>query len=203
MQHYPISIFLFLFLLACSRYSGNEPAQSALPASISHQILTADDTFAIDTPDLANLLPPPPVDPNESPPRGLLLPDDYLPDVQFLRDIALLQEESEEPFVAVERMPEFPGGIGELGKFLINNYRWQTPLHIQNFCGRVYFQFTITATGQVTNMTIQECDIYISKNKVLEFQKKMPRWKPGIQDGKPVPVRYSLPMYVNIQPMSE
>ncbi len=97
-------------------------------------------------------------------------------------------------FAVVEEMPEFPGGMEGLGKYLMENLRYPAEAREKNVQGTVFLSFVVQADGTITDVTTLRgigsgCDEEASR--VLAA---MPPWQPGRQSGKAVPVRYSLPI---------
>jgi hypothetical protein len=94
----------------------------------------------------------------------------------------------------VEEMPEFPGGISKLMKYLGNNIRYPKDAYRNKTTGVVLAHFIISATGAAIEGEIQRAPRLDMATEVVRIMKNMPRWKPGKQDGRPVPVRYTLPV---------
>jgi hypothetical protein len=107
----------------------------------------------------------------------------------------------DEVFIAVEKMPEFPGGINGLVKYLQKNIRY--PKECKQVIGKITLSFVITKTGKVqdVNATAGSCDAPKWRQHTIAAIKAMPTWKPGMQKGKAANVRYSLPVYIH--PMTE
>jgi periplasmic protein TonB len=94
-------------------------------------------------------------------------------------------------FVAVEEMPQFPGGDQALLRYLHENTRYPNLAREMNLQGTVFVSFVVEPDGSISNVTIQRglgggCD-----EEALRVFRNMPSWKPGIQAGKPVRVAYS------------
>jgi periplasmic protein TonB len=94
-------------------------------------------------------------------------------------------------FIVVEKMPEFDG---DLSKFLQKNLRYPEAAIIQELEGRVSLSFVIGADGVISGIEVvrgisKECDA-----EAVRVVSKMPKWKPGKQSGRAVPVRFSLPI---------
>ncbi len=101
--------------------------------------------------------------------------------------------DSDSVFIAVEQMPEFPGGIPGLWQFLSQNLKYPPEARKDNVQGKVFVSFVVGSDGTVRDVFVAKgigagCD-----EEAVRVVKLMPQWKPGIQFGKAVPVRYSLP----------
>ncbi len=98
------------------------------------------------------------------------------------------------PFAAVENKPEFPGGEETLLRFIASNTKYPDYAKNAGIDGRVFVQFIISATGQVTNVEIARgADPHLDREAV-RVVRTIPAWKPGTQRGQPVPVIYIIPI---------
>ncbi|WP_243348144.1 energy transducer TonB [Parabacteroides sp. FAFU027] len=110
-----------------------------------------------------------------------------------------ITEEAQEAFIVVEQMPEFPGGTEELQKYLNNNIRYPVSALENGVQGRVICEFVVNSDGRVTNAkVIRGVDASLDA-EALRVINNMPPWKPGKQRGKPVKVRYTLPVNFKLQ----
>ena len=114
---------------------------------------------------------------------------------------APVQEEVEEEiFVVVESMPEFPGGAQEMMKFIAENIKYPVIAQENGIQGRVICQFVIEKNGSVTDIQVVRSSGDASLDKEAErVIKTMPKWKPGKQRGKPVRVKYTIPVAFRLQ----
>ncbi len=102
-------------------------------------------------------------------------------------------------FTSVEQMPEFPGGNAALLKYLAQNIKYPPQAREEGIQGKVFLQFVVDQSGNVTNITIAR-DIGGGCGKEAErVVKNMPKWKPGKQNGTPVKVYYTLPVSFKLQ----
>lgn len=108
------------------------------------------------------------------------------------------EEEEEEIFVVVEQMPELLGGLASVQKKIV----YPKMAIMAQIQGRVIVQFVIDSKGNVTNPTIVRgigggCD-----EEALRVIKEA-KFKPGLQRGKPVSVKYSIPIVFNLTESSK
>lgn len=101
---------------------------------------------------------------------------------------------NDEVFQIVEKMPEFPGGEKALLNFIAENIVYPQSAKDKNISGRVFLSFVIDKDGSVTDVKVmrgidKECDA-----EAMRVVKAMPKWKPGMNEGKPVRVSYMLPI---------
>jgi len=102
-------------------------------------------------------------------------------------------------FTSVEQVPEFPGGMAALQKYLANNIRYPAAAKEDGIQGRVVLQFVVDKDGSVTNIVIQR-DIGGGCGKeAVRVVSSMPKWKPGKQNGQAVKVYYTLPVSFKLQ----
>lgn len=122
------------------------------------------------------------------------------------KDIADLKEvitqapvEEEKPYVAVEQMPQFPGGDAELLSFIAKNLHYPTIAQENGIQGKVYIRFVVSATGAVKDVQVlKSLDPYCDK-EAIRVIKSLPNWIPGKQNGKNVPVYYTVPITFKLQ----
>ena len=110
-----------------------------------------------------------------------------------------VEEEEPEIFMVVEQMPEFPGGQAELFKYISQNIQYPAIAKENGIQGKVFIQFVVGKDGSITNVTVlRGVDPSLDKEAV-RVVKNMPKWKPGKQRGKPVYVRYQVPINFKLQ----
>ena len=112
------------------------------------------------------------------------------------------EEEPEEQaiFEVVEEMPEFPnGGMAGLMQFLSKNIKYPQIAQENGTQGRVTVQFVVNKDGSIVDaVVLRGVDPYLDK-EALRVVNLMPKWKPGKQRGKPVRVRYTVPVMFRLQ----
>lgn len=112
------------------------------------------------------------------------------------------EEEPEEQtiFEVVEQMPEFPnGGMAGLMQFLSKNIKYPTIAQENGTQGRVVVQFVVNKDGSIVDATVlRGVDPYLDKEAIRVIN-SMPKWKPGMQRGKPVRVKYTVPVMFRLQ----
>ncbi len=119
---------------------------------------------------------------------------EYIPPEDDEEEIA-----EEEIFTVVESMPEFPGGMGELMKYLATNIKYPPLAKESGIQGRVFINFVVEPDGAISNVKVLRgigggCD-----EEAVRVVESMPKWKPGKQRGKPVRVSYNLPVKFTLQ----
>ena len=121
-------------------------------------------------------------------------------EIKYVEPVVEEEEpEEEEIFQVVEDPPAFPGGMGALMKFLGKNINYP-PIAAENGVqGRVIVQFVVNKDGTVVDPTVlRSVDPYLDK-EAIRVIKLMPKWKPGMQRGKAVRVKYIVPVAFKLQ----
>lgn len=96
-------------------------------------------------------------------------------------------------FSSAQVMPQFPGGTDALVKFMLRNLH--QPDDLQNGeTIKVIASFVVNKTGSIENIKIISSGRTDLDKEVLRVMNKMPLWKPGLQNGKPVSVYFNLPV---------
>ena len=104
------------------------------------------------------------------------------------------EPEEEAPFMVVEDMPEFPGGTAALLEYLRKNIKYPAICRENNIQGRVIVWFVVNKDGgSVDPEVVKSVNPSLDKEAVRVIS-NMPPWKPGKQRGKPVRVKYTVPV---------
>jgi TonB family protein len=100
----------------------------------------------------------------------------------------------EVPFVVVEDMPMFAGGDVALLKYISDNVVYPEFARLNNISGRVIIRFCVTSTGGVSQVSVLKGVDPELDAEAIRVVKSLPRFQPGRQSGKPVPVWYMVPI---------
>jgi len=96
--------------------------------------------------------------------------------------------DDDQVYEIAEEWPEFPGGNEAKFKWLSENVRPHEEI------GRCVVQFIIEKDGSISNPKIIKSATPKLDAEAIRLAKAMPKWKPGKRNGKPVRVKYTLPM---------
>ena len=99
-----------------------------------------------------------------------------------------------ETFTVVEQMPEYPGGMKALMGYLAENIQYPAECQKAGIQGRVIVQFVVKADGSLDNFEIKRSVNPLLDAEALRVIKTTPKWKPGTQHGKPVDVKFTIPV---------
>ena len=102
-------------------------------------------------------------------------------------------------YEAVEQMPEFPGGMAGLMQYITKNLRYPEEAKAKGIQGRVTVRVVVNTEGKVTNAEVLRSADPVLDAEALRVASSLPDWKPGMQDGKPVNVRFIFPVNFSLQ----
>lgn len=104
------------------------------------------------------------------------------------------EESSQQIFMVVEEMPEFPGGQAALMSFIAKSIKYPVVAQENGIQGRVTCSFVVNKDGSIVDAeVIRGIDPSLDK-EALRVINTMPKWKPGKQRGKPVRVKFTVPI---------
>lgn len=98
-------------------------------------------------------------------------------------------------FRVVEEMPKFKGGDAKLMELLMMNMKYPESAIKAKQQGRAIVGFVVRKDGTVSDVYIEKSTGYdVLDNEAMRVVKSMPAWEPGKQKGKPVNVKYFVPI---------
>ena len=111
-------------------------------------------------------------------------------------DLVIAKREPDTLYESADIMPEFNGGDDRLIQYLSKEMRYPSDEARKNISGKVIVGFTVNKDGMVKNVEVIK---YPPNGENLAKQAKrvvevMPKWKPGTLEGRPVSVKYTLPV---------
>jgi protein TonB len=99
-----------------------------------------------------------------------------------------------------EQMPSFPGGQDAMMKFLVKNVQYPQEARENGKEGRVITQFVVSDEGEIRDITMVGKELgYGFEAEALRVIQLMPKWEPGMIGGKPVSVKFTLPIAFKLQ----
>ncbi|MBQ3738239.1 MAG: M56 family metallopeptidase, partial [Bacteroidales bacterium] len=116
----------------------------------------------------------------------------------FEQLIDIATSEVDTVYQIVEEMPKFPGGEKALMDYVSNNVKYPEEAKNKNIAGRVFVSFVVEKDGSIGEVKVLRgigggCD-----EEAVRVIKEMPKWKPGMQKGKPVRVNYMMPIFFKL-----
>jgi len=110
------------------------------------------------------------------------------------------EETEDEIFVIVEDMPKFRGGdINKFREWVQKRVRYPELAAENGIQGRVFISFVVETNGNVSNVTVTRSVDSLLDEAAKEAVAASPKWEPGMQRGRPVRVRYSIPIIFQLQ----
>ena len=120
---------------------------------------------------------------------------------ESLPQTATVHEEPEqEPvFEVAEVMPVFPGGTQALLNTIAQKLKYPPKAIDDQIEGRVVLQFVVDKQGKVTDIQVLQGITPELNQAAIDVVRALPDWNPGMQDGEPVNVKYTLPIVFKLK----
>jgi protein TonB len=212
-----LSLFMGMVIALAIMFVGFEWGTHDVVVASSDAVadIIAEEEIEITRPEEVQPLPPPPEqvvsevltvveDDVELEQQEILSSEDNQMEAQIQTYVApVVVEEEEESaqqiFTIVEEMPHFPGGDGELLSFLSRSIKYPIIAQENGIQGRVHCTFVVNRDGTVVDAEIlRGVDPSLDK-EALRVINTMPKWVPGKQRGKPVRVKFNVPVTFRLQ----
>ena len=103
------------------------------------------------------------------------------------------------PRVFVKEMPSFPGGNAELMRYISEQIIYPEDALMNRIQGTVILRFVVSRTGDVINVELIRGIDPLLDNEAIRVVSGLPRWRPGKQEGVPVPVYFTMPVTFKIR----
>jgi len=97
-------------------------------------------------------------------------------------------------FAAVEKLPSFPGGEEAFSKFLASHIHYPKIAKDQKMQGRVFISFIVEKDGKLNDIKVLRDIGGGCGPEAIRVLSESPNWNPGMQNGKPVRVAYTMPI---------
>lgn len=111
----------------------------------------------------------------------------------------IIEEKPEPPVTFAEQMPQYPGGDAELMKYISSNLKYPTLAAENEIEGRVTISFVVGKDGTVSDIKVVKTLDPSCDKEAVRVVRSMQRWIPGMQNGRPVAVYYTLPILFRLQ----
>jgi periplasmic protein TonB len=98
-------------------------------------------------------------------------------------------------YVEIDKMPEFPGGFAAVRRYITDNIIYPKALLSKKITGFVQVRFCVTKEGLVSKISVIKSLDPLADEEAIRVLKSMPRWKPGISQGKHIDIWFTLPIY--------
>lgn len=97
-------------------------------------------------------------------------------------------------FSVVEVMPQYPGGQIAMMKYIMENMKYPEQAMKEGIQGRVTVRFIVEKDGSISDVKPVLSVHPLLNKEAVRVVKSMPKWSPGKHNGKPVRVRFNLPV---------
>ncbi|MEJ7692632.1 energy transducer TonB, partial [Daejeonella sp.] len=98
-------------------------------------------------------------------------------------------------FASVDILPDPPGGMPGWGKYLTANLKYPDEARRKNITGRVILAFIVEKDGSTSDIKVLRGIGGGADEEAVRVLKSSPKWKPGIDNGQPVRVAYTMPVF--------
>jgi TonB family protein len=140
-----------------------------------------------------------PVDNKLPPPARLNIMENFAaaPDISLKQYYPFVKpkphtEEDNSIHTFAEKQPEFPGGSSAMVEFIARN------VHASAFTkpGKVFVSFVVEKDGRISNVEVVKSVDATANQEAVRLVQSFPPWTPGYQDGKPVRIKFIVPLSV-------
>lgn len=107
---------------------------------------------------------------------------------------APVNDDKDKIYDTVEVMPEFPGGVEAMYKWLAEHLKYPAEAAKKKVQGRVFVQFVVEKDGTITQAEVKRSTDELLSDEAKRVVKLMPKWTPGKVGGKPVRSVFNLPV---------
>lgn len=104
------------------------------------------------------------------------------------------ESDNNEIYENVDHLPEFPGGMPGMMKFLSANIHYPEQAQKNEIQGRVLLKFVVSKDGSITDINVLKSVSKELDEEAIRVVKKMPKWTPGIKDNLKVNCHFVLPI---------
>jgi protein TonB len=110
------------------------------------------------------------------------------------KQAAVVEDTKVYDFVSIETPPGFPGGIERFYAYVGKSIKYPPMAAENNIQGKVFLSFVVEKNGELTDIHVDRKLGGGTDEEAVRVLKASPRWTPGIQNGKPVRVKYNIPI---------
>ena len=111
----------------------------------------------------------------------------------------VVAQKEQKVFDIVEQMPEYPGGMEALFKYLSENVKYPEDAKNQKIEGRVLASFIVEVDGSISDVKIAKPVFPSLDAEAVRVLSGMPNWIPGKQGGKAVRTKFTVPIAFNLR----
>ena len=93
---------------------------------------------------------------------------------------------------SMQKYPEYPGGQNKMYAYLTKNLKYPVKAKKDGIEGKVYLSFNVQKDGTLTDIKVMKGLSAETDDEALRVVKSLPRWNPGLNNGRPVTTRYQM-----------
>ena len=116
----------------------------------------------------------------------------------FAQKESIPRIDSEGVYLVPDEMPKFPGGMQAMMKYLSTNVKYPVEAQKKGVSGCVIIQFVVMEDGTLGQEKVVRGVDPLLDEEALRVVKAMPKWTPGVADGKTVKVRFTIPVMFSL-----
>lgn len=110
------------------------------------------------------------------------------------KQAAVVEDTKVYDFVSIETQPSYPGGMDKFYSYVGKSVKYPAMAAENNIQGKVYLSFVVEKDGRLTDIKVERKLGGGTDEEAIRVLKASPRWTPGIQNGKPVRVKFNIPI---------
>ncbi|MDD4968537.1 MAG: TonB family protein [Paludibacter sp.] len=118
---------------------------------------------------------------------------------KFINGKSYNLEGKEIQYSPIDEMPEFPGGEKALMNYISINLKYPVKMQKKGIQGKSILKFVVGKDGSITKIEIIRSATSVLDDEAIRVVKSLPKWKPGMLDGEPVSVYYTLPVNFKLE----
>ncbi len=111
-----------------------------------------------------------------------------------LTPIVVTAEAGVYDFVSIEKQPEFKGGMVKFYEYLRENVKYPAEAKANKVQGKVFLSFIVETDGELSDIKVDRKLGSGTDEEAIRVLKASPKWTPGMLNGKPVRVKYNIPI---------
>ena len=114
------------------------------------------------------------------------------------KQAAVVEDTKLYDYVSIEKAPEYPGGIDKFRAYLRETIKYPPMANESGLQGTVYVNFTVEKDGSLTDVRVDRKVGGGLDEEAIRVVKASKKWIPGIQNSRPVRVKYNVPVKFSI-----
>lgn len=119
-------------------------------------------------------------------------------------DSKVSEDKTTDDYTAKGTLPTYPGGEGEMMRYLASNVHYPEAAQKAGTEGTVALQFTVNTDGSLSDFEVLKSVSPELDDEALRVARSMPAWTPGLsEDGRPVSCTYALPIKFKLAPSTK